>query len=75
MLFDFKYFLKADVLYISLKIKIQVNLFFFFFYKEMKCLLCSFESKDQKNVLDHSLSYHNIDPRNCFFQKLFQSGQ
>ena len=40
----------------------------------MKCLLCSFESQDQKTLLEHYLTYHNIDSKNCFFfQKLFQS--
>ena len=39
----------------------------------MKCLLCSFESQDQKKLLEHYLTYHNIDSKNCFFQKLFQS--
>ena len=29
--------------------------------------------KDQKELLDHYLSYHNIDENNWFFQKLFQS--
>ena len=39
----------------------------------MKCLLCSSKFKDQKELLDHYLSYHNIDENNWFFQKLFQS--
>ena len=39
----------------------------------MKCLLCSSKFKDQKELLDHYLSYHNIDKNNWFFQKLFQS--
>ena len=39
----------------------------------MKCLLCSSKFKDQKKLLDHYLSYHNIDENNRFFQKLFQS--
>ena len=29
--------------------------------------------KNQKELLDHYLSYHNIDENNWFFQKLFQS--
>ena len=29
--------------------------------------------KDQKDLLDHYLSYRNIDENNCFFQKLFQT--
>ena len=39
----------------------------------MKCLLCSSKFKDQKDLLDHYLSYHNIDENNWFFQKLFQA--
>ena len=39
----------------------------------MKCLLCSSKFKDQKALLDHYLSYHNIDENNWFFQKLFQT--
>ena len=36
-------------------------------------MLCSFKFKDLKELLDHYLSYHNIDENNWFFQKLFQS--
>ena len=39
----------------------------------MKCLLCSSKFKDQKDFLDHYLSYHNIDDNDWFFQKLFQT--
>ena len=39
----------------------------------MKCLLCSSKFKDQKELLDHCLSCHNIDENKWFFQKLFQS--
>ena len=39
----------------------------------MKCLLCSSKFKDQKGLLVHYLSYHNIDENNCFFQRLFQT--
>ena len=39
----------------------------------MKCLLCSSKFKDEKELLDHYLSYHNIDENNWFFQKLFQA--
>ena len=35
-------------------------------------MLCSSKFKDQKALLDHYLSYHNIDKNNWFFQKLFQ---
>ena len=38
----------------------------------MKCLLCSSKFKNQKALLDHYLSYQNIDEYNWFFQKLFQ---
>ena len=37
----------------------------------MKFLLCSPKFKDQKELLDHYLFYHNIDENNWFFQKLF----
>ena len=36
-------------------------------------MLCSPKFKDQKELLGHYLSYHNIDENNCFFQKLFQT--
>ena len=39
----------------------------------MKCLLCSSKFKDQKELSDHYLSYHNIVKNNWFFQTLFQS--
>ena len=39
----------------------------------MKCLLCSSKFKNQKDLLDHYLSNHNIGANNWFFQKLFQS--
>ena len=39
----------------------------------MKYLLCSSKFKDQKEVVDHYLSYHNIVENNCFSQKLFQA--
>ena len=38
----------------------------------MKSLLCSSTFKYQKDILDHYLSYHNIDENNWFFQNLFQ---
>ena len=38
----------------------------------MKCLLCSSKFKNQRELLDHYLSYHNIDENNWFFQKRFQ---
>ena len=39
----------------------------------MKCLLCSSVFKNQQELLDHYISYHNVDEKNCFFQKKFQS--
>ena len=39
----------------------------------MKCLLYPSVFKNQKELLDHYLSYHNIVENNWFFQKLFQS--
>ena len=38
----------------------------------MKCLLWSSKFKDQKDLLNHYLTYHNVDESNWFFQKLFQ---
>ena len=39
----------------------------------MKCFLCSSKFPDQKGLVDHYLSYHNVDANNWFFQKLFQT--
>ena len=39
----------------------------------MKCLLCSSKFQDQKGLIDHYLSYHNVDANNWFFRKLFQT--
>ena len=44
-----------------------------FFSQKIKCLLCSSKFKDQKALLDHYLTYHNIDQNNWFFQKRFQA--
>ena len=38
----------------------------------MKCLLCSSKFKDQKDLLNHYVTYHNVDKNNWFSQKLFQ---
>ena len=38
----------------------------------MKCLLCFSKFKDQKDLLNHYVTYHNVDENNWFFQKLFQ---
>ena len=39
----------------------------------MKCLLCSSTFQNQEELLNHYVSYHNVDKNNWFFQKLFQS--
>ena len=59
-----------------LVLKMKYKLFWFLFVfsrKKMKCLLCSSMFRDQKELLDHYLSYHNIEENNWFFKKLFQS--
>ena len=38
----------------------------------MKCLLCCSKSENQNDLLNHYITYHNIDENNWFFQKLFQ---
>ena len=38
----------------------------------MKCLLCSYKSDDKQQLVEHYLTYHNIDSKNCFFRKLFK---
>ena len=45
---------------------------FNFSKKKMKCLLCSSKFKDQKDFLNHYVTYHNVDENNSFSQKLFQ---
>ena len=40
--------------------------------KKMKCLLCFSKFKDQKDLLNHYVTYHNVHKNNWFFQKLFQ---
>ena len=35
-------------------------------------MLCSSRFKDQKDLLNHYVTYHNVDENNFFFQKLFQ---
>ena len=39
----------------------------------MKCLLCSSTFQNQEDLLNHYVSYHNVDENNWFFQKLFQA--
>ena len=38
----------------------------------MKCLLCSSNFENQEDLLNHYISYHNVDENNWFFQKSFQ---
>ena len=38
----------------------------------MKCLLYSSKFENQNDLLNHYVTYHNIDENNWFFQKLFQ---
>ena len=37
----------------------------------MKCLLCNFQSNDQKEVKNHYINFHRVDSKNEFFQKIF----
>ena len=37
----------------------------------MKRMLCSSKFKDQKGLLNHYVTYHNVDENNWFFQNLF----
>ena len=39
----------------------------------MKCLLCSSAFQNEEDLLNHYVSYYNVDENNWFFQKLFQS--
>ena len=43
-----------------------------YFSVKMKCLLCSSTFQNQEDLLNHYISYHNVDENNWFFQKLFQ---
>ena len=38
----------------------------------MESFLCSSQFKDQKDLLNNYVTYHNVDENNWFFQKLFQ---
>ena len=38
----------------------------------MKCLLCSSVFENEQKLIQHYISYHNVDQSNWFFQKLFQ---
>ena len=37
----------------------------------MKCLLCNFQSNDQKEVKNHYINFHRVDSKNELFQKIF----
>lgn len=39
----------------------------------MKCLLCSSVFENEEELIQHYVSYHNVDENNCFIQKLFQT--
>ena len=41
----------------------------------MKCLLCSATFDNDEDLIEHFVSYHEIDPNNRFFQKSFQSSK
>ena len=37
----------------------------------MKCLLCSSKFQDEQKLIEHYLTYHNVDQNNRVFKKLF----
>ena len=37
----------------------------------MKCLLCSSKFQDEQKLIEHYLTYRNVDQNNWFFKKLF----
>ena len=39
----------------------------------MKCLMCSSQFEDKNKLIDHYISYHNIDKDNFFFKCLLQN--
>ena len=39
----------------------------------MKCFLFPSTFQNEEDLLNHYVSYHNVDKNNCFFQKSFQS--
>ena len=41
----------------------------------MKCLLCTTQLDDIKKLIEHYISYHNIDENNYFFKCLLQNVQ
>ena len=38
----------------------------------MKCLLCDLKSNETNEVKNHYLNFHNVDPNNVFFKRLFE---
>ena len=38
----------------------------------MKCLLCDFKSNETNGVKNHYINFHNLDPNNVFFKRLFE---
>ena len=41
----------------------------------MKCLLCSSSFDNDEELIEHYITYHNIDSNNGFLQKPFQSNK
>ena len=37
----------------------------------MKCLLCNFQSNDEKEVKNHYINFLRVDSKNEFFKKIF----
>ena len=37
----------------------------------MRCLLCNFQSNDQKEVKNHFINFYRVDSKNEFFKKIF----
>ena len=38
---------------------------------KMRCLVCTSIFDNEGDLLEHYISYHNVDANNRFFQKLF----
>ena len=41
----------------------------------MKCVLCSSIFDNEEDLIEHYISYQNVDANNGFFQKLFQQSR
>ena len=41
----------------------------------MKCYLCGFKNDNAAEVKKHYLDFHNVDPNNQFFKRLFDDSQ